>query len=101
MRTWDAINAWLQTAYMVGAAIDWALYLAPGVAVTVAARCGYCAWQGWRDRRADARAWLVAAQDEAAPAVTAQPPRIDTRPGTDQAALHTCNAIAAARKETP
>ncbi|MFF2184616.1 hypothetical protein [Streptomyces sp. NPDC058155] len=92
---WVDMGAWLDNALLTAWDVAW--YLAPGVTVTVAARCGYYAVQGWLDRRADARTWLATAQ-AATPAPV--PPRIDTRPGTDTAALDTCNAIAAARKET-
>ncbi|MEV8403577.1 hypothetical protein [Streptomyces niveus] len=90
---WIDMGAWLDNALLATWDVAW--FLAPGVAVTVAARCCWYAAQGWLDRRADARAWL-AAQTPAAPV----PPCIDTQPGTDAAALDTCNAIAAARKET-
>lgn len=102
MSTWDAVNAWLSAAYFVGAVIDVALVVLPGVAVTLAARCGWYAVRGWRERRSAAVDWLAAAQDtDVAPPAATVPPRIDTRPGTDQHALHTCQAIAAAtRKET-
>ena len=90
---WVDMGAWLDNAATTTWDLVW--YLAPGMAVTIAARCGYYAAQGWLDRRADARAWLAATQ---APA--AVPPRIDTRPGTDTAALDTCNAIAARKEQT-
>lgn len=93
---WVTAGAWVDDALITAWDLTW--YLAPGVVVTVAARCGYYAVQRWLDRRADARAWLAAAQADIPAAPALVPPRIDTRPGTDTAALDTCNAIAA-RKE--
>lgn len=91
---WVSAGAWLDNAFTT--ALDVAWFIAPGAAVTVTARCCWYAVQRWLDRRADAHAWLAAAQAPAAPA----PPRIDTQPGTDTTALQICNAIAARKEQT-
>jgi hypothetical protein len=92
MTTWDLVEIWLWTSiatawviYIATIILTFAAYLALAWAILTAAERVIGRWK----RRAVARRWLAELREPSEPAG----PRIDTRPGTDRAALDICQDI--------